>query len=58
MRLPLIQSLKIQTTIIRSISGLGGRRRYRPRVTSGFNKAMGRFFLRDESLIRHSSDIL
>ena len=58
MRLPLIQSLKIQTTIIRSTNGLGGRRCYRPRVTSGFSKAMGRSFLRDQSLIRHSSDIL
>ena len=58
MRLPLIQSLKIQTTIIRSTNGLGGRWRYRARVTSGFGKAMGRSYLRGESLIRCSSDIL
>lgn len=58
MRLPLILSLKIQTIIIRSTSGLGGRQRYRSRVTSGFSKAMGRSYLRGESFIRCSSDIL
>ena len=42
MRLLLIQLLKIQTTILRSTNGPGGRRRYRARVTSGFSKAMDR----------------